>query len=937
MNIFDLQATISLNSSGFESGVQNAQSAFGSLGDTIKGTAIGKLAADAVEKGASAVIGFGKDAIQTGMSFESAMSQIAATLGWASEDISENAGGVGDMFSALKETAATMGRETVFSATEAAEGLNILAMSGFSAEQSIEMLPTVLNLAAAGSMDMASAAGYVSGAMKGFADDTKDAQYYADLMAQGATLANTNVTQLGEAMSAGAAGAAAYGQSADSMTVALLRLAEQGQVGSAAGTALAAAMKDLYTPTDQAKDALAELGIAAYEDGKALDFNDIVNNLNKALEGFSEEEANAYKQTIFGIQGLNAYNKMTVTSTEKQEEWTESLRNASEGIGAAAQQYATMTDNLSGSMAGLSSAFDGLKNAVYEKLSGPLQKASTIAANALNEITAGFESGGLKGALASLGSFAQETLSGLWDNLKLPPELEGIAAKLEPIRGAMSGLAESVKPLAESFTDSLAEKVSGFASGVGNLISAFGKAEVDTISGVVSSVRDFIAGFANGGGIEVIEQVANHAADLFGAFVNASADIIRDIGNGVKAFLDAFPSEEVGGIIAEVAKHAGELFGAFGKITRTVISEVAGAVKTFLAGFDNKAAGNLIKDIADGAASLFGLFTSTLGGIINRVAEAFQGFGARVAELWNTAGPSLQQTGEAVKSVVQGIKQGVEDFLKFVEPVIEWLTTAFSVTIQIAFEQLIVAVGAAWNAIMNIVTAISDAFNGFVALLHGDVAGAAEAFKSAWENIVEFFQNIVDFIVGPFKVLGQKLGDEGDKGVRALKAPFEAAWNWFKDIGGQIIAGLKQGISDAWTGLTSWLSDKVSGLTDGIKNLFGIHSPSTVFAGIGENLVLGMREGWGDAFGGLERQIDRDMASINGTAQIGFENSALGKSSAAGISAAFAAMDGGRGGGDPIQINLVLDGDVAATALYDPLRRTAFQRGQSMTEAAAYA
>ncbi|MBR5112800.1 MAG: phage tail tape measure protein, partial [Clostridia bacterium] len=85
----------------------------------------------------------------------------------------------------------------------------ILAMSGYDANQSISMIEDVLHLAAAGSMEMGDAAGFISGALKGFNDETKDSRYYADLMAKGATLANTSVSQLGEAMASGAAGAAA--------------------------------------------------------------------------------------------------------------------------------------------------------------------------------------------------------------------------------------------------------------------------------------------------------------------------------------------------------------------------------------------------------------------------------------------------------------------------------------------------------------------------------------------------------------------------------------------------------------------------------------------------------------------------------------------------------------------------------------------------------
>lgn len=239
----------------------------------------------------TATVAFGASAVNTGKDFDSAMSQISATMGMTSDDIANNVevtiGGAvvnaGDTFEALRDKATQMGAETNFSATQAAEGLNILAMSGFDAGSSMEMIEDVLHLAAAGGMEMADSAAYIAGSMKGFNDETKDSAYYADLMAKGATLANTSVAQLGEAMSGGAATAAAYSQDADSMTISLLRLAEQGEVGSAASTSLAAAMKNLFTPTDQAAAALEELGVAAYDsEGNARDFNNVVDELNAA-------------------------------------------------------------------------------------------------------------------------------------------------------------------------------------------------------------------------------------------------------------------------------------------------------------------------------------------------------------------------------------------------------------------------------------------------------------------------------------------------------------------------------------------------------------------------------------------------------------------------------------------------------------------------------
>lgn len=319
-----------------------------------------------------AVANFFGDSIKTGREFGASMSQIAATLGYSSDDIADNVGGAGEAFEALKAKAKEMGRTTSFTAKEAAEALNILAMSGYDAEESIAMVEDVLNLAGAGSIDLASAAGYVSGAIKGFGDSTDNAQYYTDLMAKGATLANTNVQQLGAALSGSAATAAAYGQTAESVTVALLRLAEQGDTGSAAATALSAAMKNLYAPTEKAQKIMEELGVSAFDPltGKARDINDVINDLQAAMAGYSQEQQIAYAQTIFGIQGFDAYNKMVVTGTEKQEAWTSALQGAS---GEAAQQYETMLDNLEGDVTKFNSAVDGAKLAISEGLEPTLR------------------------------------------------------------------------------------------------------------------------------------------------------------------------------------------------------------------------------------------------------------------------------------------------------------------------------------------------------------------------------------------------------------------------------------------------------------------------------------------------------------------------------------------------------------------------------------
>ena len=366
---------------GVQQGIEDALNG-GSGGMSDIGAKAGDALGSAMSAAFSKAAAFIGDSIETGMGFDSAVSQIAATMGTTVDEIGE-----------LREAAREMGSETNYSATQAAEGLNILAMSGYNAEESMDMLGDVLHLAAAGSMEMSTAAADISGAMKGFDDATKDSAYYADLMAKGATLANTSVKQLGEALSTGSAMGKAYSQTAEDMTVSLLRLAEQGETGSNAATMLAAAYANIYTPMDQAKKAMKELGVEAYDPttGKAREFNEVINELNEAITEHAKKNgevdealANQYKDLIFGKQGLEAYNKLVVTSIDKQDEWRESLTGAT---GAASQQYDTMTDNLQGDIDKMKSAFEDLQIEISDQLTPDLRNLVQVATEGLTWLT----------------------------------------------------------------------------------------------------------------------------------------------------------------------------------------------------------------------------------------------------------------------------------------------------------------------------------------------------------------------------------------------------------------------------------------------------------------------------------------------------------------------------------------------------------------------
>ena len=350
-------------------------------------TESGCTTTDAVEKMVDVVKQLAESSIEAGESFGSASSQIAATLGYTVGDLSDSTSTASRNLDLLKQKAREMGAATSFSATEAAEGLNVLAMMGFDVETSMNMVKSTLRGAEAGGMSIAESAQYVGGALKGFkeqtaqfADSAEAATYYTDLMAKGATMAATNVPQLGQALSGIAATANTYKQNADSVTVSLLRLAEQGEVGSGAATALSAAMKNIYSPTDTAKKALDSLGVQAYDEaGNIRDFNTIVGELDKSLNDLGNDQLkNDLENQIFGIQGQAAFDKMVVTSGDKLQGFYDGIANAS---GSASQQAETMMDNLQGDITKMESAFSELQLSIFDYLDKPLRDSVQIVTN----------------------------------------------------------------------------------------------------------------------------------------------------------------------------------------------------------------------------------------------------------------------------------------------------------------------------------------------------------------------------------------------------------------------------------------------------------------------------------------------------------------------------------------------------------------------------
>lgn len=508
MNVMELFVTLAIKDTAYKKGLKdaegNASSSTSKIGGAFK--TVGKAAKTAMAAGSAAAVAFTKTSIDSGMNFDTAMSQVAATMGTTVDKIGN-----------VEAKAEEMGRTTKYTATEAAEGMNILAQAGLSADEQISGIGTVLNLASAGAMSLEESASYTAGAVKGFGDSMGNASYYADLMAKGATLANTDVRGLGEAFSGSAATAKNYGQSADSVTLSLLRLAEQNVTGSEASTALNRAMADLYTPTDNASKALDQLGLSANKsNGEAKDFNDLVDELNGSLQGMTAEQKNNALATIFTTQGLQAFNKMTASSDATVQKFWKGIQDSS---GSAAQQAATQLDNLKGDITLLSSATEGLELGFYNTFSGAIRGAIKGITSEVSGLAEAMESGGISGAFSKLAQ----------DAINFSGQLPG----LTKIGGDLiNGLISSVTQNSGSITTAVGQLLNNLASTISVGLNVFTSVGVNLLTTIASGMTQGIPTFL-GQALLMLTQFTESLRSNAGKLINAGLALIQNIAQGL--------------------------------------------------------------------------------------------------------------------------------------------------------------------------------------------------------------------------------------------------------------------------------------------------------------------------------------------------------------------------------------------------------------------
>lgn len=278
-----------------------------------------------------------KLSFDTYANFEQEMARVRAISGATAEE-----------YKLLEDSARALGRDTVFSATEAAEGMKYLAMAGWETNQIVAAMPGMLNLAAAGAIDLGETADIVSDTMTGFGLSAEQAMHVADVFAETVTSTNTDVAMMGESMKYVAPVAKQFGATMEQTAAMTGLMAQAGVKASQAGTSLRSGLLRLADPRARAEMQLEKLGLSFTEiSGDMKDVQQIIREVSASFVDLSESERLAAAQRIFGVEAATGWLALLDQGPDALDAMVAQLENSD---GASQAMADIMVDTLLGNL-----------------------------------------------------------------------------------------------------------------------------------------------------------------------------------------------------------------------------------------------------------------------------------------------------------------------------------------------------------------------------------------------------------------------------------------------------------------------------------------------------------------------------------------------------------------------------------------------------------
>ncbi len=800
MNVFDLVATLRLDSTQYENELEGAKGTAERGGSGISNalSTASKVAAGALAAAGTAAVAFAKSSVDAGMTFDKSMSQVAATMGYTVDEINTEGSEAAITFQTLNEFAKEMGRTTAFSASESAEALNYMALAGYDAETSMEMLPTVLDLAAAGSMGLASASDMVTDAQSALGLKLDETKQMVNQMAVASSKSNTSVEQLGEAiLTIGATARSVRGGTSELATV-LGVLADNGIKGSEGGTHLRNIILSLQSPTDKAAVAMKQLGIEVYDaDGNMNSIVDIIGQVQRATEGMDGASRDAVLNGIFNKTDLAAVNALLGTSEERFDELEQAIKGAWYTAGSLDDSLKELNSSIT---------FDDLTHA-FEDIG-----VSVDDVNAALDLSKGD---------------AKEFLDYIWEwsdaGTSYEEVCEALGIDVNELQEAFDGATGAAKEMANTQLDNLAGDVTLWKSALEGAQIAIS----DHLSPVLRTfvqtgtegITELTTAFTQGGLTDVLDTISgwvNEKAPLIGiAFdsvrevVSTAFTAIKEVWNDVlqpalKDFHD-FVSNTLAPIIRDTID----------TVIKPAFERASEAVKI--------AWENVIKPA----------FEALRDFVMNTLAPA-------ITKAWEeTIKPAVETVAKVIDTVwTTIIKPAWEAMTKLVKDVLgKDVKDTWESTIKPAIETVSSAISAAWTG------TIKPAWDAMSKLVTDTLA---PAIKDAWENLIQpTIEGVANIIQSVWEGIIKPAWDSMSKLVSETLAPkIKEAWETTIkpaiETVGKIISEVWEGtIRPAWENMNSKMDEVASAVKNAWETIIqpAINTVSEVISTAWTNVI----------------------------------------------------------------------------------------------------
>ena len=702
------------------------------------------------------VTGLGTAAVKTAADFDSAMSRVAAVSGATGSD-----------FDKLRDKAREMGAKTKFSATEAADAMNYMAMAGWKTEDMLSGIEGIMYLAAASGEDLATTSDIVTDALTAFGLTAEDSGHFADVLAAASSNANTNVSMMGETFKYCAPVAGALGFSVEDTAEAIGLMGNAGIKASQAGTSMRSIMTNLTGDVKLSGAAIGDVTIATTNaDGSMRSLSAILADCRVAFGGMTEAEKANNAETLVGKNAMSGFLALMNAAPEDIAKVSGAVNNCKD---AAKNMADTMQDNLEGQLTILKSQLqelaisfgDLLMPAVRSIVSG-LQGMVDV----LNAMPDGVKQvimiiALLAAALGPVLIIIGKVISAVGTIMTIVPKLAGVINTVKTAFGALNAVM-------------LANPIAIVIAAIAALVAAF-----VYLWNTNEEFRQFWISLW-----ESVKETAIQCWQAISAFLSQAWEAIQNtavsVWNGIRDFFSG-------------------LWTGIQTLFTTVVNAIAG----FLSGAWNAVKGTVVS--VWNAISQF--FTSVWNGIRNVTSVVVNGIRSFLQSAWNGIRALITTVMNGIKSVVTAVWNGIRSVITRVMNGIRSV------------------VSSVWSGIRNTISSIVNGIKNTVSnAFHAMWSGIRSTISGIYNTIRDGLGNAVNYITS-LASAGWRWGADIINGiVNGIRSCIGAVAGAVTDVANTIRAHLHFSVPDEGplTDFESWMPDFMSGLAEGIEKSRGM-------------------------------------------------------------------------------------------------------------------